>query len=111
MYGLQFEMFFSTYLFQNNLMTTPHFILRYLICVFSIFIGSSIILFVIHTGIITSTYNLKFENQCSIFIRKHLYFSTIHFRFNESYIHFYLLLWIYFDLIGYIEFQFLLYFI
>ena len=81
-------------------MTTAHFIMRYLICVVSIFIGSSVIYVDIQMGIITaffgspilSTYSLNFENQCLIFIRKIVYQSMIHFRFNESYIHFYLVL-------------------
>ena len=45
------NVFFCTYIFQNSLMTTSHFIIIYLICVFSVFIGSSVILADIQTGI------------------------------------------------------------
>ena len=45
---------FCTYLFQNSLTTTAHFIIRYSIYVFSIFIGSYVIFVYIQTGIITT---------------------------------------------------------
>ena len=45
--------FFLTYLFQNSLTTTAHFIIWCLICVFSIFIGGSVIFVEIQTDIIT----------------------------------------------------------
>ena len=48
------NVFFRTCLFQNILMTTSHFIIWYLICVFSIFIGSFVILVDIQTGVINN---------------------------------------------------------
>ena len=69
-------------------MTTAHFVIWYSICVFSIFIGSSVILVDIQTGIITtfecyicirlggpilSSYSLYFEYQCLIFIYIKIY--------------------------------------
>ena len=45
---------FCTYLLQNSLMTTAHFIIWYFISVFSIFNGSSVIFVGAQTGIITT---------------------------------------------------------
>ena len=53
MYVLQLKnLFIRTYFFQNSLITTAHFIIWYLICSLSIFIGSPVILVDIQTGII-----------------------------------------------------------
>ena len=48
----------------------------------------------------------KVEKSMFHFIRLISYVSKIHFLFNQSYFHYYLLSWIFFDLIGHIEFQF-----
>ena len=117
------NVFFRTYLFQNSLMTTAHFIIGYLICLFSIFISSSVTLVDIQTDIMKtclildmhmsripnlSNYSLNFENQCLVFICKMLNFSTIDFGLIESYIHFFYCYGSYFNFIGYIVFQFFL---
>ena len=47
------NVFIRMCLFQNSLMTTAHFRIWYLICVFSIFIGGSVIFVEIQTDIIT----------------------------------------------------------
>ena len=51
-------------------------------------------------------YSLNFENQCLIFIRIFIYFGTIHFCFNESYIHLYLLLRLLLRSYGLLNFNF-----
>ena len=42
------------------------------------------------------------------FIRHFSYVSTIHFLFNQSCFHYYLLLWIFFDVVSHIQLGFLI---
>ena len=48
------NVFFCTYLFQKSLISIAHFIIWYLICLFSIFISSSVIFVDIRTDILTT---------------------------------------------------------